>query len=471
MNISQKKACCVFAYFVIVLAGTLYMNNVGQTNYIIWQEFEGFYVLFHMMVSLFILYIMNTKLFSLSGFFLIFSYIFHFGQIIIKAISPNYQFLILDYSQNLDEKIYKSTIELSLAIITMVVIGMIITSRKTTMRTHQIEGNNDAMYKKMGWIILIVSLPLRLMIDINAIILSSHKGYLAVFNMGYSGIIYQFAYFYIIGIVLLIIVYRGTPKKATMIFLIACIYNVISMFSGGKSRPLINILLLVYIFFSVVRKIRFREVVSFFVIGYFGVMMLNGITAIRANGISSINVLLVEMTSSKNNPILSIVEEFGGTIYTVYQSLIYVPKLIDYSYGSTYIYGLSQIFVNIGGILDNVTSLAVFAKHIPGKYSMGGSYIGELYYNFGYFSIAGGLVIGAFVNKISLIMEECINSCDFYHLSFYLMLFLNMIWWVRASFADLTRPFVWGIAFIILIHYFAKHVVFLKRKLNFANSK
>ncbi|PRR81763.1 O-antigen polysaccharide polymerase Wzy [Clostridium vincentii] len=464
MKISKMKIYTLLAYFMIIIATLIFINIIREYDYKIWLQYMGWYVIFHMIVSLFCLYLSKVKLFSLSGFFVGFSYIFHFGQIMILAISENYQFTILNYSRWLNSEWFKDAIELSLLVIMMVVLGMLLSPIPSSKKSFRVLEESDNLYKKMGWIILIISLPVRFIIDFQAIRTSAQAGYLAVFELEFSGVAYQIASFYVIGIVFLLIAYRKNIKKANLIFIITCAYNAISMLSGGRGRAMINILLVIYIFFTVVKKIRVRQVVTFFLIGYVVIMVLNALTTLRTEGISSVNQLFVAIRTSENNPFLRILEEFGGTIYTVYQSILYVPNQLDYSFGATYLYSLSQIFLNFNGLLNDVGIAASFSKNISDGSPMGGSYIGELYYNFGYFSIMGGLFIGVFVNKISLKIEQCINDCDFYKLSFYLMLFVNIIWWVRAAFMDLTRAFVWGAILIWVTHYLARKVIFSEKK-------
>lgn len=467
MKVSKNKIYAIFLYLFIIFTTYYFIGSIKVIEYQKWLQYMGWYIVFHMMSTFVCLHFAKIKIFTLSGFFLLFTYIFHFGQIIIRAIAPKYRFTIVEYANWLSMQEFKDTIELTLLVVTFVVVGMIITPQKKRVKNRYSKKNLNANYKKMGWYILLISLPFKIMIDVKSMMISLQSGYISMLKMDISGIVYQISYFYIIGVVFLLIAYRKNTKKATTILIITVIYNIISMISGGRARAMINILLLVYIYFKLIKTLEFKQVVKFAVIGYIGILFYNGVTELRAEGTSSMYELLEVIFASKSNPIIKVMEEFGSTIYTVYQAMVFVPNKLDYSFGATYVYSLSQILVNVKGVLNEVTEAATFAKHITSGFPMGGSYIGELYYNFGYFSIVGGVVVGVFVNKISLAIERCIKYEKYYTFSYYIMLFTNIIWWVRSAFSDLTRGFVWGAILIYCMYYLAnKRITYLKSNLN-----
>lgn len=464
MKINKNKLSVVLIYFAFALLSYCLIISIRQIEYTLWLRIMGGYVIFHSIVSFLCLYKVKVKLFSLSGFFIAFSYIFHFGQVILKAIAPNYKFTIVDYTTWLNSNKFINSIEFSLIVITAVVIGMILISKEIKIYNinYNINKEVNINYKKMGIIILTITFPIKLILDIKSIIISRTIGYVEMLDMEVSGVLYQISYFYVIGIIFLLIAYRKNSEKARILLVIACIYNLISMMSGGRGRAIINILLFIYIYYSIIKKIKLRQIINFILIGFFGMLFLNAITHLRATGIDSISEIIKSIVLSNNNPIFTVIEEFGSTIYTVYQSMVFVPNRLEYSFGATYIYSLSQMFININGILNDVTQAASFSRNINSGYALGGSYIGELYYNFGYFSGIVAIFIGAFVNKISFKIEGYIANGLYYKLSYYIMLFINIIWWVRSAFTDLVRSFVWGAIMILVIRYITKKVVLHK---------
>ncbi|WDC84195.1 hypothetical protein PL321_18425 [Caloramator sp. mosi_1] len=77
-------------------------------------------------------------------------------------------------------------------------------------------------------------------------------------------------------------------------------------------------------------------------------------------------------------------EEISGTIHTVQITMEKMGNELKYAKGMTYIKSLLLIFPNIGGILDNILYTSTYGKMLNVPY-IGGSYIGEIYYNFGFF--------------------------------------------------------------------------------------
>lgn len=452
MKFINNKYITAIVYFIFTVFSAVSFLALNNLQYVEWLYYVGWFIIIHFFISMYCLYQVKIIFFSLSGFFVTFSYLFHLGQVVIRAISPTYNFIIVDYASWLDNDLFKKATIFSLLTISFVVMGMILLTYmdSTDRKTFYKETNMN--YKLMSWIILATTLPFRLFIDVKAMNVALQNGYLAVFEMDISGVAYQMASFYIIGIMLLLATYRKSIIKARAILSITLIYNVITMISGGRSRQIILILIILYLYFRIVEKLTLKYFVLILITGLIGLMLLNAITALRTDGIDSFRQLIQTTIMADSNPILTAMEEFGSSIYTVYQTIFAVPDIQDYSYGSTYIYSFAPVLLNINGILTDIVDKATFAKNIKATAPLGGSYIGELYYNFGYFSYLFAIVVGGGVQLVSLKIEEHIKNNNYYRLSFYIMTFYNAVWWVRASFVDFTRAFVWGTIMLLIIN-------------------
>ena len=160
--------------------------------------------------------------------------------------------------------------------------------------------------------------------------------------------------------------------------------------------------------------------------------------------------------SLDNNIILGTLDEFGGTIYTVTIAIKEIPSNIDFNFGMSYIESLATIGINIGGILDYVNYDIEFTRQLLTRYTFGGSYIGELYYNFGYFGVFFSSLIGLFVAKCSSYLENAMKSNDILSIGIGIMMMYSILIWTRSYCNILVRNIVWAVFLIYLVKLFFK---------------
>lgn len=461
MKEGYKNYSLILEYGFLIGISFLLIDLYSSLNYEQWLRIIGLHICIIFVLSMLMLKVAGVAFLSLSSLFTIFTFIFHFGQLVILTFGFHYKFTIVNYSKWLEQEPFKRTILFSFFVFMTMTLGILISTKNRLKNklTKKINRNKEKIIdiKLLGYLILISTFPIKLILDLYQIYFSMRYGYVGMLEMGISGVILQIAQFYIIGVVLLLLAYQGNRWKATMIFFLSALYCIFSMLSGGKSRPTIHIVLLCYVYFTTVVKLKWTQILKYGIVGYLMVLFLNTVTIVRAEGITSIQNFLLLMLSSDQNPIFKVLEEFGSTIYTVYQAIVIVPEKLSYAYGVTYLASLSQVLLNIGGILNHATNIAQFAIHLNEGYPLGGSYIAELYYNFGYIpSLFLGVVIGGFVNNISVRMEFYLKNGAYVQFSYFIMLFTSIIWWVRAGFIDLIRGTVWSILLIMVFSLFCK---------------
>lgn len=454
MKLSERKYFIPTVYIGLMIVSAIFVLMIDNLAYEDWLFTMGWFTIFHCLITMVCLYKAKIKLFSLSGFFIALTYLFHFGQIVIRAFTSNYHFPIVDYAMWLDSAWFAKTVIFSLFTISFVTLGVLLTTYIKFDKQVVISRETSKDYEKIGWLILLITLPLRIFIDVNGIITSLREGYLAVLDMNISGVVHQLASFYIIGIFYLLAAFKNDSKKANILLISTLVYNAITMLSGGRSRQIILILVIIYFYFTIVKKLTKKHIIIVGIMSSIGIILLNTITALRVDGIDSVTQFINTVVNNNNNPILAALEEFGSSIYTVYQTVVTVPDSKSFSYGKTYLYGFAPVLLNFKGILTNVVDASIVAKNINATAPLGGSYIAELYYNFGYVSYLMGMGVGFFIQIMTTKIEEYLRTGNYYRVSFYVMSFYNAIWWVRASFTDFTRAFVWGTIFIWGVHYY-----------------
>jgi hypothetical protein len=181
------------------------------------------------------------------------------------------------------------------------------------------------------------------------------------------------------------------------------------------------------------------------------VTLLNTLASIR--GIEGKTVIVFWEAFLKNftgSPIIDLVAELGGTINTIYLVINQVPNYIPYSYGSTYLASFLSVFPNIGGVFTEINTYAHYVNSLQGS-ALGGSFIGELYFNFSYLGVIIAIFVGVLVNKVSLKIEKNIYIGSYFNTAYYAPLFINFLWWPRDAFVSIVRPYFWGAMIIFCV--------------------
>jgi len=164
-------------------------------------------------------------------------------------------------------------------------------------------------------------------------------------------------------------------------------------------------------------------------------------------------ILLVKDTYKKFS-VFSILAEFGVTIITLGYSLTLFPATKAFQLGTNYLVSFFTIFPNILGIFDDLITKTIYVFNWPLniRQYLGGSYLGELYYSFGDLSFIFIVFLGMMIAFVSNKIHNAIEEKRYALLSIYLVLFPNMLWWIRNYFVDMVREFVWTSVIIIFLY-------------------
>lgn len=460
-NVHKTLVLLIYSIYLILAFSLIY--NLNLYNYESWLIKFSYIVISHIFITLACFRSIGIQTMSLTNIFLLLLYIFHLGQILLKGLSQNYIYNF-DVSNIIGEDIYVNAVIFSLIAISTFSIGIILGFRKHEEINYSGE-INKSIYKlaiNMGLIILLITFPIDVYYTILKLKASSSGGYLDVLNVENSGIMSQFARFHLIGISLLIMGFSYSKKKSNYIYIMYMIYLLISMLSGSRIYQIISIIVTTYILLkSTNKKISIKFIIPTLIISFLGLVILNTIADMRGMRIDNIDEV-IELFNIKliNNPIFDSIEEFGSTIYTVCLTLIKVPLQINFSKGKQFIEGFVSIVPNINGIFTEINYNANFVNLLDTD-AIGGSYIAELYYSFGYIGIIASLIIGFIWIKLDQKLDYYIHNKRYVHVSYFIMIMFSSFVWVRGSYTAILRNSIWGVIFICIIYNL---LLLLKRK-------
>ena len=427
--------------------------------------YVGISLLIELISYLFFSYKIRKKIISFSTIFVLILFIFQFGQVVILSFFPGlikkYNLRIVLQYFNTTECIYGLRI-MNIAF-TMFLLGNIVICKKDS---NSISKNLKNKYDNKKIIeyskgIIALTFPVKIVLDLLLITKSFTQSFTIASRwiQQVPGFIRAYGNFSIIGIGLLIVSLKEYPKKQKMVTVGFVLYLLILMFSGWRSENVAYLLIIFFLYISNSKlPIKKSKYIIYLLFTYLILITLYTIVSVRYSNIRDFSAYYEMFTRclfGDKNIILESLREYGNTGYT---TLVVLLRWLPYhapSFGISYIFGIFAIFPNITGIPGYLTTLSTYALDLQSNnvvlseyINIGGSILGELFYNFG---IIGGILssflLGIIVEKISFKVKTIFIYNDYYKLILYIPLMYSMIYWIRDVFSGNIRDIVWGFLF------------------------
>lgn len=457
-------------YIFILLLNVLLLvifNVILRVNYndeyTKWIEVFTIIIVLSMILTIVSFFKTKTSIISFSSIFIMLSYVFHLGQVLLYGLVPGYNYSIGNYIISGNNYI-KETLLFSFNIIQLLVLFILLfTNLNLSVYKKKIRkqySNNDI--KKIGILICLITIPMRTIYNYKAFIVATTAGYVESLNLGFSGVYIQLSLFYIIGFVAILMAYSSNKKIARKIFIIELLYQLFSMLSGGRIYSVVGLLIIVYIYLERVERIDFKTILRYMVYGFVFLQLITVISDVRGTENMSIATIFFKFLSFENNIVFSVLEEFGGTVYSVIKVIEQVPARINYMFGSTYIQAIASVVPDMfDGLIAEIVDNSKFTSNLTNMSAYGGSYIGEVYYNFGYTGYLFTPVIAYYIYKLSSGIKYNLTKRNYFNVILYIMPIYSSLIWIRGYFTDILRAGIWGyifIYFILLIHVAIKQI-------------
>ncbi|ELC8389843.1 O-antigen polysaccharide polymerase Wzy [Clostridium perfringens] len=423
-----KSILLIILGFIIFLLSIFYIRKdfiyVSDT----WEIKLAIISIILLMYSILTWIVMKLDFFSPTFLIFVSLYLFHLGNIIVIG----FNLAEVEYLNNLmiyryDEYYSFLASVYSIGFLFFYIIGVNIFKvfYKSTKYINKVitKPTNLDLYicNLTGKILLIVSLPISLYLDMIKFSSKAAGGYIAVYQADYRifGLnIGGISNLLLPGILLILSSNRNNKKKFIIISSIVIIYYTIYMVLSGRRADGILIILTILFIYHAFFKININ--IKLLIGGYLLAGILNFVAQTR--GITdNLNILqMINQIFVKSNPITTLLLEMGGTIRSVILLMMAIPSNGYYVYGATYILGPIGMILKGTGIsncIENFTNFTMFLRQPErGIYinnatsSIGGSAIAECFFNFGVygilFAVFFGAAIVAFENKLTLNKER-----------------------------------------------------------------
>ena len=459
-KINQNKLFSSLIYSIInLLLMLVLINNKSNLN------LTTYLSALQLVISLILIKVNKQNIISIATIFLLFSYLFHFGQSVIIAFGFNDIYAHRSILSITSNDLYVKAMYFAMISHCFVTLG-IVWSKPYNSTMLAVHDNEDLMLKKLrtvSFIVLAITLFPLIYLDIQKIFAVKTGGYLSTYDtyaFGINKYLNLFAQFARPAITMLIISFKNYKKKAKIVFGISSIYFIIMMISGDRGTNLIFLLTNIFVFYKIIIQIKIKTVLVILVFAYFFLGFITSISILRDTSQISIEGLIYYYKyRSADGIIYSTLREFGSTIKTLIYAIQFTTEISDYNYGLTYVWSWLNISPKLPeSVVNYLSADFTFTRSFPVAYqdSLGGSYLGELYYNFGWMGSALAFFVGRFIGKINDTIESSVNNKNWLLFSILMILFPNIILWVRGYFVELLFKVFWLGLFTIVIYYSTK---------------
>lgn len=395
---------------------------------------------------------LTDKWITFSSIFVSFSFIVHCGQPLLILLGYDDVF---GYDQRYycaDDTFFQACLFIYLCHI-FLLLGLIIAhSDRAKPRFKNLEFDYNKLFNT-GLILLLITIIPRLYIDVTRFMLYFQGGYLATYQ-SFSGFAVELGNIADIAVLVILVSFKKKKQSAKIVLIIAVLYHLIFMMTGNRGDAVLRIIILLFTYSMLfINKIKIRGMLVLMIGAVVGFAGLNTIGDLRNNVFSFNELLNGVVVNLFEEPIfLKIFAEFGVTIRTVANAIEYFPEAHGFTYGTNYIKSFAFIFPNIGGLLTNINNEVIFIYHFPTHIAMGGSFIGEMFFSFGWLGMVLAVPVGYFIGKIENYRINALEEKNGLKIVFSLIFIAPVLWWVRDYFCDIIREISWSIILLTIFY-------------------
>ena len=400
---------------------------------------------------------------SISWLTVIFLYLYSFGQIwllLFGADLPNGSFQVTQYG---NEVLFKSIV-FALSTINCLQLSLLVfrlfSKRARFSGTNSPLPENSLKYASL--ILFLFCLAVVTYNDLIQIAAAKTIGYVGAFVLGRNNQIIQIGiYLFPFAICLLLLVSKPRIKKLILTYsVLRCLVMMILVGNRGQYIALLAVLLLIY--FHDLRdkskKTSFLFYFKYFLIGV-GVIVLASYIALTRN-ITASQTSVVDVLT-KNNIIVQLLNEMGGTLINTEIAINIIPTSLPVGKGISYIGSLIQLIPNMSSMLPGLVKfndLGVgFNSYFTKGSGLGGSYIAEMYFNFGWFSLLFQCLAGWGLTRLdNILLNSHVGLLKKAIVYFYAH---AIFMYLRGNFSEMavyTRFLIYFMVFYLVLRFLIK---------------
>jgi hypothetical protein len=415
-------------------------------------EFVSWMVVANLFFQSLTMVICRLPLTSFFYAFIVFYYLFHFGQIVMMGLFPDYHYDYLNYVEYYmtAHSVLDKTMELCIVSINAFFIGgLLVNPSKIYISSRWVKLGSTQVIRRAFFLLL----PFRVLVDgvqITAAMMFGYYGAIKASQM-LPGIIASLGNMWYALVPLFYLTLDNKQNKRKFILLIL-VYLGIAMLTGNRGHQFVCLASLMIVTLAT-ERIRFRTLLKYGIVVIAGLFFIDIIYEMRETSISAFlaNPLSFTASTDKSNIILETIGTFGETIYTPYLVVDGCDSVYHTWFGEAFVKSLAGVIPDVFGWLKEINNEAIFPKNLGTQAAIGGSFSGEMYYNFKNWYPLMSAFFGYIYCKLSTIAYQSIKIRKYQEAIMAIAICSLSLWWVRDAIGNLTRQIVWLYWILLLL--------------------
>ena len=448
-NIKIQSAFVFYFFLIEFLFIIIFLNLITSFSYTQMAIVSIVQLILNLMALKFLV---KLDFISIPCMFVLFTFIFHCGEILKYGFDiPGTDYFPLE--------LYASNFEISKAFIFYLLsqafiflgIGVSIKpSQNLIYRINQLSMKLPKDSKNTGRILFGIGIIPRLFLDVYQLYISSRGGYMALFTENIPQFVSTLAFFFDAGVIYLLIS-ESDKKKTTTIFWGVLLYKAFTMLSGSRQDKVCFLLIWIYIYYLIKNKLNIKKTLVLIIMSFLGFYFISSIGAGRVNSdiefggfLSTINTFSYTIGSS--------LSEFGSAFNTLVLAVKYTPFNISYGYGLSFVAAIVSCVPLLVARIPLLADKTIFITQLPGSiyHSLGGSFLGELFYNFSWIGPVFCIFIGSILGKSHYGIKNKDNNLSNVA-CLYSVIGTAMFLYVRGYVTDMGQKIIWLSILLIIL--------------------
>lgn len=386
--------------------------------------------------------------------FLVANWIFNCGQ--IACIAAGYG---TDDVLNLDFRWYGSSITIESAFRfylysqTLVAAGALLLQKATENKSGRSAAERGVEPKVLAKSLIFVGLPFWLYVNGSKMMGAASDAYRGVYSLVIPAPIQALSFFFEAGLLLMLLLV-GSERKGTSLFWIVVAVNVVLMATGSRQYSVCFLAVWCLIYFCYLRRLSPGRIVVMVAACVCLLFLVDAFGELRTTGFS-LEALSTYLTKASFFDVAwDSLGEFGSAFSTLVISMANVPSVLSYGMGATYLAGVLSVVPMLVGRFPALKASTQFTTSLSVAF-LGGSMLGEFFYNFGWFGVVGSFLVGALLARCQSSLNEAGSEERVVSVWVSAVLAVFLLLFIRGYFTDAIMK----LAYVFLFSWLVTHLV------------
>lgn len=377
--------------------------------------------------------------------FLVANWIFNCGQIACIA-AGHADALNLDFRWYGSQETIASAFRFYLYSQTFIAAGAILFQKLSVAGSSRVISSFGANAKGVARCLIIIGLPFWLYVNISKILGAAADAYRGVYSLIIPAPIQAAAFFFEAGLFMMLLII-GRERKGTVLFWSVAALKVAIMATGGRQDSVCFLAIWCLLYFWYLRRLTIAQGVTM----AFSVLILmfavDAFGELRTGGFSFEALFDYLAKANLLDVIWDSLGEFGCAFSTLVVSMANVPDGLNYGMGASYLAGILSVVPMLVSNFPSLKAATLFTASLPGTSFLGGSMLGEFYFNFGWFGIVGAFFVGAAVAWCQNRFNEADGAKRGVYIWAAAVLAMFLLLFIRGYFTDAMMKIVYVFLF------------------------